>query len=101
SRIKDITFEDATANLINGDTGVDKNPGNLVSQDSATPLKGRYSAHASAAGAWLEEDFTNAGNLYVSLYVRLNAIPSSDMRVLQVLNGTSTYMLNLWVRSSG
>jgi N,N-dimethylformamidase beta subunit-like protein/fibronectin type III domain protein len=101
SRIKDVTFEDGTTNLINPNSGVDKNPGNLVVQDASTPLKGGYSAHASVSGAWLEQDFSNTNNLYVSFYLRVNALPSADMRVAQILNGNSTYMANLWVRANG
>lgn len=102
SRIKDITFEDGTSNLVNANTGVDRNPSGKIVLQSSSPLNGAYSAHVPGVdAAYLEQNFAAADDLYVSFYLRLGAIPASDMRVLQLLNGTSTVIGNLWVKTNG
>lgn len=100
-RIKDVTFEDGTTNLTNSGTGVDRNPGNLVRQETAAPIKGGYSARvANVANAYLDQNVSGIDDLWVSMYLRLAARPSSDYRVAQILSGTAT-IANLWIRTNG
>jgi Fn3 associated/Chitobiase/beta-hexosaminidase C-terminal domain len=100
-RIKDVTFEDGTPSLVNPTTGVDRNAGNLVVQETATPIKGLYSARVpNLANVYLEQNVSNIDDLYASFYLRLNALPSADNRIVQVLSGTTT-VANLWIRTTG
>jgi hypothetical protein len=102
SRIKDITFEDGTPSLVNPNTGVDRNLNGRVVLQSLSPLKGLYSARVpNVDSAWVEQSFAGADDLYVSFYLRLGAVPASDERIVQVLNGTSTVLGNLWVKTNG
>jgi hypothetical protein len=101
SRIRNITFEDGTPSLINAVSGAEKNASGLVTQESVTPIKGRYSAHvANVTNAYIEQSTGNVDNLYLSFYFRLNVRPTVDHRFAQVLSGQTT-IANLWVRTDG
>ncbi|MFL6014516.1 MAG: N,N-dimethylformamidase beta subunit family domain-containing protein [Gaiellaceae bacterium] len=100
-RIKNVTFEDGTPNLVNSVSGASSNSGGLVVQESASPLKGTYSARVpNVANAYLEQSVAGIDDLYVSFYVRANALPTVDDRVAQVL-ASGTTVANLWLRASG
>jgi hypothetical protein len=100
-RIKNVTFEDGTPGLVNAASGASSNPGGLVVQESASPLKGTYSARVpNVANGYLEQSFTGVDDLYVSFYVRFNALPTADNRIAQVLDGGTT-VANLWLRPAG
>lgn len=92
--IKSITFEDGF--LVGPVTGADSTKG-TVQLETALPLKGTFSARIPNAGSsFLEEKFTPAGDLYVSFYVRLAALPASDVRLALISSsGDSTGLLLL------
>jgi hypothetical protein len=54
----------------------------------------------AAARSYLEEHFTPEGDLYVSFDLRLETLPSSDVR-LALLSSDGTSVGNLLLRSSG
>jgi hypothetical protein len=98
SSIKDITFEGGS--LTDPGTGADRVIG-TVSLESSAPIKGVYSAVVpNASNAYLEENFTAADDLFVSLYVRVNALPTSDNRILQISNAGVT-VGNVYLRVNG
>jgi hypothetical protein len=97
SSIKDITFEDGS--LTAAGTGADKVSG-TVTLITTTPLKGTFSAGVATGSSYLEESFGAANDLYLSFYVRLNALPTADVRLLQITNGGAN-VGNVLVRASG
>jgi hypothetical protein len=100
SRIKDITFEDAGPTLLGGSTGVSRVVGTVV-QETATPLRDSYSATIpNSAGSYVEQTLNGSDDFYASLYVRLAGRPSTDQRIVQLLNGTTT-VGNLTLRATG
>jgi PKD repeat protein len=97
TRIKDITLEDGS--LTNPSSGADAVQGS-VSLNSATPLKQVYSANVTAGSSFVDESFTAASDFYLSFYFRLNAIPTSDVRLVQITNaGTTT--VKVQVKTTG
>lgn len=87
-RIKDITFEGGS--LTHVTTGADRVVG-TVSLENGSPLKGAYALRVqNAATSYLQEGFTATDDLYVSAYLRLNALPAGDVRVLQISNAGVT-----------
>lgn len=96
--IKSITFEDGF--LVGPVTGADATSG-TVQLETTLPLKGTFSARIPGAGSsFLEEQFTPASDLYVSFYLRIAALPASDVRLALITNnGESAGILLL--RSSG
>ncbi len=88
TRLKDITFEDGS--LTHAVTGADSVSGG-VTLNSTTPLKGAYSADIpNVSSAYLQENFTAADDLYLSFYLKVNALPTTDVRIAQVVNGGAT-----------
>jgi hypothetical protein len=101
-RIKDITFEDGTASLVNALTGATTNANNGMVQEVANPIKGTYSARVpNRNNTYLEQTFAGADDIYASFYLRLAAIPTADMRIAQVIVSGGGTQANLWVRSNG
>ncbi|MFL5800955.1 MAG: hypothetical protein ACJ8CR_04360 [Roseiflexaceae bacterium] len=98
ARIKDITFE--SGRLVDATNGVDSTSGS-VTLETASPLKGSYSARvAGVADAYLQENFSATDDLYIALALRVNALPSADTRILLVSNNGTT-IGNLVLRSNG
>ncbi|WP_026371041.1 RHS repeat-associated core domain-containing protein [Kallotenue papyrolyticum] len=96
-RIKDATFESGS---LTGSQGVDSVYGSVTLEQTA-PLKGRYSARFDQAqGAYLREQFTATERVYISFYVRITALPTSSVRVLQVRNNSTT-VGNIEIRPTG
>jgi hypothetical protein len=97
-RIKDITFEGGS--LTDATSGADRVIGTVL-LETVAPLKGAYSARIpNAAASYLEENFAGTDDLYVSLYVRLNAWPSASVRIVQISNAGAT-VGNILVLSNG
>ncbi|MEQ1758195.1 MAG: Ig-like domain-containing protein [Vicinamibacterales bacterium] len=84
--VRAITFEGGA--LIHATSGADATSG-TVSLETAAPLKGSYAARVATKSSYLEENFTAASDLYVSFYLRLSALPSSDVQLLRIMNGSS------------
>jgi hypothetical protein len=95
--IKTMTFE--SGSLVDPADGADRSIG-TVALETASPLAGSYSATISEANAYLEESFTSSADLYLSLYLRVNALPSSDTRIVLVSNA-GTSVGNLVLRNTG
>jgi len=97
-RLKDITFEDGS--LTHPVSGADSVTGGVV-LNSASALQGVYAANIpTVSGAYLTENFSGADDVYMSFYLRVNAVPGGDVRVALVSNaGTSVGSLVL--RSNG
>ncbi len=88
TRIKDITFEDGS--LTHPTSGADTVTGG-VTLNSTTPLKGAYSASLpNVSSAYLTENFTGVDEVYVSFYLKVNALPSSDARIAFFSNQGTT-----------
>jgi hypothetical protein len=82
-RIKDMTFENGS---LLGPSGADSKAG-TVEVETAAPLKGAYSVTIPGTGtSYLEHKFPDADDVYVSFYVRLNALPASDVRLPLISN---------------
>ena len=98
TRLKDITFEDGS--LTHPVSGADSVTGGVV-LNSASALQGVYAANIpTVSGAYLTENFSGADDVYVAFYLRVNALPSGDVRLALVSNaGTSVGSLVL--RSNG
>ncbi|MEQ1759430.1 MAG: DNRLRE domain-containing protein [Vicinamibacterales bacterium] len=98
-RIKDITFEQPS--LTDLLTGVDKVVG-TVKRETGAPLKGTASAtiDTTSSSAYLEENFTPTDELYVSFYLRVNALRSGTPRIVLISNGGTT-VGNLTLSSAG
>jgi hypothetical protein len=97
-RIKDITFEDGS--LTHPDSGADRIVG-TVSLETANPLKGTYAAKIpNTATSYLEESFAGVDDLYVTFYVRLLALPSSNQRLAFISNNGTT-VGNLFLFTDG
>ena len=72
-----------------------------VTLESIQPLGGRYAARiANAGSAYLQEDFSATDNLYVSFLLRLNALPTAEVRIALVSNAGTT-VGNLYLRPNG
>jgi len=98
TRIKDITLEGG--GLTNPASGADRVVG-TVTLETSQPLKGSYAAFiANAGSSYLQEDFSAADNLFASFYLRLNALPSANVRIALISNAGTT-VGNLYLRTSG
>ncbi len=88
TRLKDITFEDG--NLTHPTSGADSVTGGVVLDGNAL-LKGVYAADfPSVSGAYLTENFTGVDDAYVSLYLKVNALPMSNVRIVYFSNAGTT-----------
>ena len=95
---KVITFEDGS--LVHPVTGVTRVAGNVV-LDNTSLIKGIYSARIPGANSsYLQEDFAGADEVYVSFYLKLDALPADSMRIAQILNDGMT-VGNLYLHTNG
>lgn len=83
-----ITFEDGS--LTHPITGADNVIGTVI-LDAGSSMKGIYSAaFPNVAMGYLQEDFTLGGDVYVSFYMKANALPPDDVRIaLLMKSGTN------------
>jgi chitodextrinase len=95
--IKAITFEGGS---LTGAFGADSLSGSGVTLDTTTPLKGSASAQFTTASGYLNEDYPGVDDVFVSFYLRLNALPSSDARIIYIANAGTT-VGNIVLRSTG
>jgi hypothetical protein len=64
-------------------------------------LQGSYAARFNnVTASYLQQQFTATSDVYVSMYIRLSALPSGDVRILQLRNGDDT-VGNIQLRSNG
>ena len=98
SRIKDTTFEDGS--LTHPVSGADSVNGTVV-LDSASPLKGLYSADfPSVSNSYLTENFSGVDDLYVSFYLKVNSLPASLVTLAKITNA-GAMVGNLQLRPTG
>jgi unsaturated chondroitin disaccharide hydrolase len=97
TRIKTITFEDGS--LTHPTSGVDSINGS-VTLITAGAIKGAYSARISNTSAYLQETFADADDIFATFYMRLDALPSADSRIVLFSNDGTT-VGNLLLRSTG
>lgn len=86
SALKDMTFEGGR--LVDASTGADAVKG-AITVETAAPINGVYSAAVAGGNAYLEERFTSTSDLYMSFYLRMRSLPSSQVRLLQIWNGSA------------
>ncbi|MBM2849416.1 MAG: hypothetical protein HW418_2358, partial [Anaerolineales bacterium] len=85
---KVITFEDGS--LVHPVTGVTRVSGNVVLDDTSA-IKGVYAAGIQTTdSAYLEEAFPGADDVFVTFYLKINALPSDDVRIAQISNDGTT-----------
>lgn len=97
AQIKAITFEGSS---LTGPSGADSLSGSGVTLDTATPLKGVASAQFTTASGYLTEDFAGVDDVFVSFYLKLNALPPSDARIVFISNAGTT-VGNIVLRTTG
>ncbi len=96
--IKNATFE--AGSLTDPTSGVDRISG-PVGLETAAPLKGSYAARfPNVSSAHLEETFPDVDDLYASFYMRAEALPASDARILLVSSDGAS-LGNLVLRANG
>lgn len=84
--IKALTFEGGS---LVGPSGAESVSGLGATLDTTTPLKGAASARLQG-NTYLQQGFAAADNLYLSLYLKLNAAPTAAVRIVRVANGGTT-----------
>jgi hypothetical protein len=85
---KVITFEDGS--LVHPVTGVTRVSGNVVLDDTSA-IKGIYAAGLQTTdSAYLEEAFPGADDVFVTFYLKINSLPSDDVRIAQISNDGTT-----------
>jgi hypothetical protein len=95
--IKAITFEGGS---LTGANGADSLSGSGVTLDTTTPLKESASAQFATSSGYLNEDYTGADDVFVSFYLRLGALPTSDARIAFISNAGTT-VGNIVLRPTG
>lgn len=98
TRLKDITFESGS---LTGTNGADSALGS-ISLDSASAVKGTYSARGTAAGDFVREDFTAVDTVYVSMLLKITTLPASTQsRILFIRNVLSGIQCSVRLTSGG
>jgi hypothetical protein len=100
--IKTITFENGS--LTNATSGADVVTGQVILENTA-PLQGSYSArYAKVSNSYLSENFTATDEIFVTLSIKLQALPTGTVRIIQVTNRTATGTIiigNILINSNG
>jgi len=87
TRIKDITFDDG--NITDPTTGFDAQTGS-IRLETASPLKGADSATVTAGSSYGRENFSATDQIFISLYVRIGAIPAGQVRLVRITDQGTT-----------
>ena len=92
TRVKDITFE---AGSLTGTSGFGSTTG-TVTLETGSPLKGADSMTVATGTSFGTQSYTATDEIFISLYVRLAAIPAGQVRVVRITDaGTSVGALTL------
>jgi hypothetical protein len=83
TRVKDITFE---AGSLTGTSGFGSTSG-TVTLETASPIKGADSMTINGANSIGTQAYTATDEIFISLYVRLPAIPTGQVRVIRITDG--------------
>ncbi|HEV7810068.1 MAG TPA: carboxypeptidase regulatory-like domain-containing protein [Candidatus Limnocylindrales bacterium] len=98
SRLATMSFE--AGKLVDSATGATKVSG-TVTLDTTSPLAGTASANIAASStAYLEKSWTAANDAWIVANVRLAALPTSAVRILQIQDQGTT-IGNLQLQTSG
>jgi hypothetical protein len=93
TRIKDITFENGS--ITDATTGFDTKTG-TVNVTKSSPIKGADSMTITAASSYGQEDFTATDELFITLYMKIGAVPAGQVRLVRITDqGTSVGALTL------
>jgi len=92
TRVKDITFETGS---LTGTSGFGSTTG-TVTLETGSPLKGADSMTVATGTSFGTQSYTATDEIFISLYVRLAAIPAGQVRVVRITDaGTSVGALTL------
>lgn len=88
TRIKDITFDQGS---LTGPGGADSVSGPVTLATGSATARGGSAAQVNGQGnAYLQEDFASADDLYLSFALRVDALPSSNVRLAMLANAGTT-----------
>jgi hypothetical protein len=96
TNVRTITFE---GGLLDPTSGVDSMTG-AVALEAATPIHGTASARFANTTGYLQESFPATADAYVTMRVRVVALPTGTPRILQVMNSGTT-VGNITLSSTG
>ena len=96
SSIRQMTFE---GGLRDPSTGVDTVTG-VVTLDTATPIHGTASARFANTTGYLQEGFPATADTFVTMRVRVVALPASSPRIVMLANAGTT-VANVTLSSTG
>jgi hypothetical protein len=86
TRVKDITFEAAS---LTGTSGFGSTTG-TVTLETGSPLKGADSMTIATGTSYGTQSYTATDEIFISLYVRIGAIPAGQVRLLRIASGSTT-----------
>ncbi len=93
NRIKDITFENGSITDLT--TGFDTKTG-TVNITKTSPIKGADSMTVTAGSSYGQENYTASDEIFISLYLKIGAVPSGQVRLLRIADqGTTVGALTL------
>ena len=87
TRIKDITFENG--NITDPTTGFDSQTG-TIRLETVSPLKGADSVTVTSGSSYGRENFSATDQIFISLYVRIGAIPAGQVRLVRITDQGTT-----------
>jgi hypothetical protein len=100
--IKVMTFEGGS---LAGDQGAQTAPGLNIALTTTDPIKGTASAAFTGGSSYLQEQFDGAPaqELYTSFYLKISALPTSDVQLAVIANGSGVFtnVGEIQLRSSG
>jgi hypothetical protein len=92
TRLKDITFE---AGSLTGTSGFASTAG-TVTLETASPIKGADAMTINGVNSIGTQTYTASDEIFISLYIRLAAIPAGEIRVIRITDaGTSVGAITL------
>lgn len=93
TRIKDITFENGS--ITDPTTGFDAKTG-TVNITKTSPIKGANSMTITTGTSYGQENYTATDEIFISLYLKIGAVPSGQVRVVRISDqGTTVGALTL------
>ena len=87
--IRRMTFE-GPGGLTDGTTGGDSTTGAGIALDTTNSLKDTVSARVTNTGSYVSKTGMSADDLYVTFYLRLNALPAAAPRIAEIRTGATT-----------
>ena len=87
--IRKMTFE-GPGGLTDGTTGGDSTTGAGIARRHNQSLKDTVSARVTNTGSYVSKTGMSADDLYVTFYLRLNALPAAVPRIAEIRTGATT-----------